>query len=179
MHIVAIAALHQPFIHPMMERHVELGLLLEMTGVAKLGLGFYEQEFLGLRMVRRMTGNATHVILSMLRVDVVHVLRAARVARQAARVDLLGRMVLEDKNLCDIAPSGNMSGPGTMTSFASLVRWTSLGVERRLPMRRFLPVVVDILVAGLAGFRSDIVGSIRWRAGCFGLAWRRAGMNRI
>ena len=30
-HVMAIAALHQPFIHPMMERHVELGFLLEMA----------------------------------------------------------------------------------------------------------------------------------------------------
>ena len=30
-HVVAIAALHQPFIHPMMERHIELRLLLEMA----------------------------------------------------------------------------------------------------------------------------------------------------
>jgi hypothetical protein len=37
-HIVAIAALDQPFVHPMMERHVELGFLLEVAAVAQLGL---------------------------------------------------------------------------------------------------------------------------------------------
>ena len=37
-HVVAIAALDQPFIHPMMEGHIELGLLLQMAGVAKFGL---------------------------------------------------------------------------------------------------------------------------------------------
>ena len=42
--IVAIGALDQPFVHSMMERHFELGLLLKVAGVAELGLGFYEQK---------------------------------------------------------------------------------------------------------------------------------------
>ncbi len=36
--IMAIRALDQPFVHAMMKRHVELGFLLEMASVAKLGL---------------------------------------------------------------------------------------------------------------------------------------------
>jgi hypothetical protein len=43
-HVVAIAALHQPFIHPVMERHVELRFLLKMAGKAKLGLGLDQQK---------------------------------------------------------------------------------------------------------------------------------------
>ena len=37
-------ALDQPFVHPMMERHVELGFLLEMARVAKLGLRLNQQK---------------------------------------------------------------------------------------------------------------------------------------
>ena len=37
-HVVAIAASDQPFIHPMMEGHIELGSLLEMARVTKFRL---------------------------------------------------------------------------------------------------------------------------------------------
>ena len=43
--IVAIAALHKPFVHAMMEGHLELRLLLQVAGVAKLGLCLDQQEF--------------------------------------------------------------------------------------------------------------------------------------
>lgn len=64
-HVVAIAALDQPFIHPMMKRHIELGFLLQMAGVAQLGLGLYEQKIRIFAVVRRMASNATNVILAM------------------------------------------------------------------------------------------------------------------
>lgn len=38
MHVVALAALNQSFIDAMMKGHLELRLLLQMTGIAKLGL---------------------------------------------------------------------------------------------------------------------------------------------
>lgn len=37
-HIVAVRALNQAFIHAMMKRHLELSLLLQMATVTKLGL---------------------------------------------------------------------------------------------------------------------------------------------
>ena len=43
-HVVAIAALDQAFIHAMMERHIELGFLLEMASVAKFRLRLDQQE---------------------------------------------------------------------------------------------------------------------------------------
>ena len=78
--VVAIAALDQPFVHAMMERHVELRFLLEMAPIAKLWLGFNEHKIRFLTMVRRMAGDATDAVFRMLRVDGVHVLRAAGVA---------------------------------------------------------------------------------------------------
>jgi hypothetical protein len=62
-HVVAIAALDQPFIHAMMEWHVELGFLLEMAGIAQLRLGLDEQKLGFGSVVRRMTGDATDVVL--------------------------------------------------------------------------------------------------------------------
>jgi hypothetical protein len=52
--VMAIAALDQPFIHAMMERHVELRFLLQMAPIAKLGLGLYEQKLRCCGVVRRM-----------------------------------------------------------------------------------------------------------------------------
>ena len=87
---MAIAALDQPLVHPMMERHVELRFLLEMACVAKLRLRLNEQELRFLRVVRRMAGDATDAILRMLRIDGIHVLRTAGVAGQALLIDFLG-----------------------------------------------------------------------------------------
>jgi len=52
MYVVAIAALDQPFVYPMMKWHVELRFLLEMAPVAKLGLGLYQQEIRVFTVVR-------------------------------------------------------------------------------------------------------------------------------
>ena len=92
-HVVAIAALDQPFIHPMMEGHVELRLFAADGTRSKVRAVLLPAKNPFFRVVRRMAGNATDVILRMLGVDGVHVLRAAGVAGQAALVDFLGRML--------------------------------------------------------------------------------------
>jgi hypothetical protein len=155
--VVAIAAFNQPFIYPVMKRHVELGFLLEMACIAKLGLCLYQQELRFFGVVRRMAGNATHIIPGVLRVDDIHVLVAAGMARQAARINFFSGVVLENENLCLISTARNVICSRTVASFATLVGWTALGIERRLPMRSFLPIIVDILVAGLAGVGADII----------------------
>ena len=88
--VVAIAALDQAFVHPMMEGHVELGLLLEVAPITELGLRLLEQKLAGLRVVRRVARGATNVVLGMLGVDGVHVLGATNVTGEAASVDILG-----------------------------------------------------------------------------------------
>jgi hypothetical protein len=118
--VVAIAALNQPLIHSMMERHLELGPLLEMAGVAKLRLGLDEQELRFFRMVRRMARNATDVILRVNRVERVHVLGATRMACQAARIDFFGRGVFKGENLRFVAAAIHVSFPRTVASFAAM-----------------------------------------------------------
>ena len=76
--VVAVRALHQAFIHTMMKRHFELGLLLQMATVTKLGLRLGQQKLFGLRVVRRMAGDATDIVLRVSRVDRIHVLRCRR-----------------------------------------------------------------------------------------------------
>jgi hypothetical protein len=60
--VVAVAALNQPFIHPMAERHRKLGFLIQMARVTKLWLSFDQQEFLGFGVVWRMARHATNVV---------------------------------------------------------------------------------------------------------------------
>jgi hypothetical protein len=88
MRIVAVGALDQPFVHTMMERHIELSFLLEMTRVAKLGLRFYQEELIRLRVVWGVAGDATHLVGRVYGVDCIHVLGATGVAGQATRINL-------------------------------------------------------------------------------------------
>jgi hypothetical protein len=89
-HVMAIAALDESFIYPMMERHIELGFLLKMTRVAQLRLGLHKQKFAFFGVMGRMTGDATYIAFRMLRIDGIHVLCAAGVASKAASIDFLG-----------------------------------------------------------------------------------------
>ena len=122
MRIVAIRTLDKTLIHAVAEWHLELGLLLQMAGITKLRLRLDQQKFFGLRMVRRMTGNATDVILGVNGVDGVHVLRATFVARHAPGIDVLGRSALEHKYLGFVAATGYMIGARAMTTLAALLR---------------------------------------------------------
>ena len=85
--VVTVTALDQSFVHPVMKWHLELGLLIEVAGIAKRRLSFDEQKFLGLRMVRRMAGDAADVVFRMHGVNRIHVLRAARMAGHATVID--------------------------------------------------------------------------------------------
>jgi hypothetical protein len=157
-HVVAIAALDQALVHSMMERHVELGFLLEMAPIAKLGLGFYEQKIRIFAVMRRMAGDATDVIFRMLRVDGIHVLRTAGMAGQAPGVDFLGRVFAKNENLRFVAAARDVSRTGTVTILAAVLRDPAFLV-RLLPVRAFLPAIVEVFMASLAGLRSHILGS--------------------
>ena len=80
MHVVAIAALDQPFIDAMVKGHLELRLLLQMAAVAKLRLRFDQQVLARLSVMRRMAGDAAHVILRVLRIEGVHMFVAPGMA---------------------------------------------------------------------------------------------------
>src|SRR5256885_12949705 len=60
--VVAIGALHQPLVYAMAKRHIELSSLLQVAGIAKLGLRLDQHVFPGLRMVHRVAGGAANVI---------------------------------------------------------------------------------------------------------------------
>src|ERR1700733_11969066 len=161
-----------------MEGHFEFSFFVKVAAVTKFRLSFHQQELFCRRVVWGMAGDAADVIPRMLGVDRVHVLRAAGVAGQAAIVDFLGRMILEDENLGFVAASSDVRSSRAMTAFASLMRWPAFRIERRLPVRRLLPIVVNSFVAGLAGFCPDVTGGVCGCRDCLILARRRTRMSR-
>src|SRR5580704_11565758 len=60
--IVAITALDEPLIYAMMKRHIELGFLSSVAGIAELGLFFYQQQLGINRVMRRMTRDAADIV---------------------------------------------------------------------------------------------------------------------
>ena len=139
-----------------------------MAPVAKLGLRLDEQEFLGFRVVRRMAGNAAHIVLRVDRVERVHMLGPAGVAGQAAIVDILRGSALEREDLGYVTATRHVLRSRAMARFAALVRRAAPGIERRLPVRRLFPVVVNVFVAGFAHFRPHVLS----RGGVLRI-WRR------
>ncbi len=177
-YVVAIAALNQTLIDPVVKGHFEFSFLVEVAAVTKFRLSFHQQELFCGRVVWGMAGDATDVIPRMLGVDRVHMLRAAGVAGQAALVDLLGGMILEDEDLSFVAASGDVGSSRAVAAFASLMRWAAFCIERRLPVRRLLPAVVNSFVAGFASFCSDVIGGTCGRGGWLVLGRHWARMSR-
>lgn len=60
--VMTISAFHQPLVHAVTERHIELGSLLQMASVAKLWLLLDQQVFIGGRVVWRMAADTTDVV---------------------------------------------------------------------------------------------------------------------
>jgi len=117
-------------------------------------------------MMGRMAGDATDVILQMHGVDSVHVLRAAGVAVQAPRADLLRRCALEGENLGLVSSAIDVGLPGTVTAFASLPRRAFLRIQSSYKMRGILKMLEEILgrhvcVAGFAGLGTNVERWIR------------------
>jgi len=114
-----------------------------------------------------MAGDAADVISRVLRVDGVHVLRAAGVTGEAASVNFLRCCILKGKDLAYVAATRYVLCAGTMAALTALVRRAAFGVQGSLPVRRLCPAVVNLLVTRFAGLRSHI--SLRARStGCAG-----------
>ncbi len=129
--IVAVIALHEAFVHTVMEGAIELLLHFLVAAIAKQRRLFLHQELAFLRMVRRVAVYAAHVVLQVRGTSVVAVLLSVRVASQAACADFLGRGILECKDLRFIAATVDVSFPWTVACFAAVPLWTFLRVQRR------------------------------------------------
>ena len=76
-------------------------------------------------------------------------------------LDFLRRCGLETENLGGVTWVVHVPGSWPVASFASLFRWAVAFVEGGFPMRRPIEVVVNLLMAGLASFRTGIPGRRR------------------
>src|SRR5208282_33995 len=93
------------------------------------------------------------------------------VAAQAASAGFLPRLPFEDEYFGFVAATCHVASAGTMAPLATLLRGAAFLIQCGLPVRRLLPCVVNLLVTGLAGFRSDVLGGFRGRhtsRGCAG-----------
>jgi len=171
-HVVAIAAHDQALVHLVVERHIERRLSVGVALEAERGLRSFQQLFFFLALMNAVTADTADLRLGVGRAVKVRV--RTRVTGQALGVNLFGRVLRGIEYLARVAATRYVLCSGTMAALATLLRGTALRVQCGFPMRRFLPRVIDLLVTGLAGFRSHILGS--FRGGCSG-SWCVTGLN--
>ncbi len=104
-----------------------------------------------------MTAEAAQVILAVGGARKVRVILPRSMTFQAALVHRLRRGALEAKDLRLVPATLDVVLARTMTSFASLLGGTATLVQRGFPVRGFIKVVVDIIMASLAGLRASIL----------------------
>jgi hypothetical protein len=153
--IVAIAALHEPFVNTMMKSARELLLGFEMAAVAKLWLLLLHQKLAFLRIMRRVAVRATNVVLEMRGSSEVAVLLAVGMTPETTLADFLGRGILEAENLRFVAASVDMLLSWPVASFASVPLRTLLRVQRCDDVRRRFEGLVEtfgghVFMAGFA-----------------------------
>lgn len=158
-HVVAIAARDQAFIHLVVERHIERGLSVGVALEAESRLRNLQQIFFFLALMSAMAADTADVRLGVGRAVKVRV--RSRVTGQALGVNLFGRVLRGIEYLARVAAARHVLRSGTMAAFAALMGGSSFGIECGLPVRRFLPSVVEIFVARLTSLRSDVLGGFR------------------
>ena len=156
--VMAIRALHESFLHPMVEGHIELRLLVEMTAVAELGLCFHQEKVIRAGMMRGMTTQTAQVVLTVSRARDVRVILPGSVALQAPLIHLLRGTSLKAKNRLGISRVIDVVACWAMAGFASLFGRSTTLVEHSFPVWGSIKVVVDIFVTRLAGLCADIIG---------------------
>ncbi len=173
MRVVAIVALHQPFIYPMVERPPELYPHILVAAVAQLRRLLFHQELVFLGFVWRVAINACDAVGQVHGAVVVPMLFGVLVAAQAARASLLRCGVLKGEDFGFVTSAVHVLFPRAMTSLAAMPLHAFLRVE--LPVHggcevgRSGEIRIDRLVAGLAGVGTHVEVGIRRRSICFGL----------
>lgn len=122
--IMTIAAADQPFIHSMVERHIELRLRLQVAVVAEPGLPAQQQGAFCLRVMRRVAIETPDVVLRVNRMLEIHLLLARLMAFHAARRSFLRRCRFEMEDRCGITGILYVSRPRSVARFAPLFLMT-------------------------------------------------------
>jgi hypothetical protein len=154
-HVVAIAARDQAFIHLVVERHIERRLNVGVALEAQRRLRSLQQRFFFLALMNAVAADTADVRPGVGRAVKVRV--RSRVTGQALGVHLFGRVLRGIEYLAYVAAARHVVGAGTMAALAALVRRSSFRVEGRLPVRRFLPGVVEVFVASLTSLGSHVL----------------------
>jgi hypothetical protein len=151
--IVAVAALDEAFVYPVVIRFGKVGLGVCMTSVAQTGLCLNEQVFRFFSVMRGVAVQAPNIVARMCRRGEVTLLMTLTVATQAAGVGVLLRYRLEANDLGYIPAALHMRRSGTVTGFAAVTV-----VKRRLEVRRFFEVIfVQVFVTGLASVNTNVL----------------------
>ena len=176
MWIVAVAALHEPFVNAVMKRARELLLCFEMTAVAQLWLLLFHQELAFLRIMRRVAVRAADVVLQMGGARKITVLFAVGVTAKTTLADFLCGDVLKAEDFRFVASAVDVGLPWTVTCLAAMPLGPLPCIQSRDVVRRIFIALEEafgwhVFMAGLAGFGSDVkrrVGGtlVRFRLAC-------------
>ena len=163
-HVVAVAARDQAFVHLVVERHIECRLGVGVALEAELRLRNLQQVFFFVALMNAVAADTADVRPGVGRAVKVRV--RSRMTGQALGVDLFRRSVLERIDLAHVAATRHVVRARTMAALAPLFRGPALLIQRSLQVRSFLPRVISLLMAGFARFRANILGGFgRRRAG--------------
>ncbi len=125
-HIVAIAARDQAFVHLVVERHIERRLRVSVALEAERRLRSLQQCFFFFALVNAVAANAADVRPGVGRAVKVRV--RCRVTGQALGVHLFGRVLRGIEYLGYVAAASHVFRAGTVAAFATLVRGTAFFV---------------------------------------------------
>ena len=118
-HVVAIAARDQAFVHLVVERHIERRLSVGVALEAERRLRSLQQLFF-LAVMNAVATDTADLRLGVGRAVKVRV--RSRVTGQALGVNFFRRKVLEPEYLGHVAAARHVLRPGTMATLATLVR---------------------------------------------------------
>ncbi len=119
MHVVAVAARDQAFVHLVMERHIERRFRVGVALEAERRLGSLQQRFFFLALVNAVAADTADVRPSVGRAVKVRV--RSRVTGQALGVNLFGRVLRGIEYLAGVAASRHMIGARTVAALAALL----------------------------------------------------------
>ncbi len=120
MHVVAIAARDQAFVHFMVERHIKRWLSVGVALEAERRLRSLQQTFFLLALMNAVAADTADIRLGVGRA--VKVRMRSRVTGQAPGVNLFGRVLRGVEYLGYVAAASHVVRAGTMAAFATLVR---------------------------------------------------------
>ena len=118
-HVVAITARDQPFLHFVVERHIERWLSVGVALEAERRLRNLQQTFFFLALMNAVAANTADLRLGVGRAVKVWV--RIRVTGQAHAINLFDRVLRGIEYLANVAAPFHVGGAGTVAAFATLL----------------------------------------------------------